>query len=68
MSYKAPQQYIIVSLRLDVNTVLVLVVRQRGLVISYRRFGTTYPSHIHSTLKMGPTGCTENPVTTNLRS
>jgi len=60
MSYNASQQYMILRLRLVVNTVFVLlVVRHHRLVISYR-------SHIHSTLKMGPTGCTETPVTNNL--
>ena len=44
----------IVSLRLGLNTAFVLlIVRQCRLVISYTRFGTTYPSHIRSTIEDG---------------
>jgi hypothetical protein len=60
-------QNMILSLRLDVNTVFVLlVVRHRKLVTIYRRFERIYLSHIHSTLKIVPSGCTETPVSINL--
>ena len=42
------------------------IITQRVAVISYRRFETTYRSHLQSSriqkMKMGPTGCLETSV------
>ena len=53
-------------------------VTQLRLLVSYRRFGTTKPSHIQGSSKknirntsaqqMGPTDCPETSVATNLRN
>jgi hypothetical protein len=46
---------------------------QRRLVVIYRRFGTTYRSHFQASswtcwpLKVGPVGCLETSVTTDIR-
>jgi len=43
------------------RSALLRVIAQRVVVISYRRFGTAYLSHL-SRLKMGPIGCLEASV------
>jgi len=55
--------------RFDMRYCLFWDVTQRWLVVSYRRFGTTYRSHLHGRsiqarpLKMGQKGCPETSVT-----
>jgi hypothetical protein len=41
------------------RTALFWVITPRVVVISYRRFGTTYQFHHQGTLKMGQIGCLE---------
>jgi hypothetical protein len=51
--------------RRDLRTALIWVVTQRVAVISYRRFGTSYQSHLKGILdppEMGPIGCPETSV------
>jgi hypothetical protein len=56
------------------DSFILLDVTQRLLVINYRRFGTSYGSNLKLSsspgtdwaLVMGPTGCPETSVTTNL--
>jgi len=50
------------------GTTLLYVITQRGVVISYRRFGKTYRSHLQTssifswTLRTGPISCPETSV------
>jgi hypothetical protein len=43
------------------RTALVRVITQRVVAISYRRFGTTYRSHLQP-MDMGPIGCPETSI------